>query len=105
MFLDDKLLQICENTVIETPEDVQKLNKKLFNECLDHYKANINENMSNKEVKATINRTFNLFDYFVRQAKKSGKHKLLVLAELFEEYNFKMQFLSHKQIANIYNKL
>ncbi len=105
MFLDDKLIKICEDFEIETTDDVQKLNQKLINKCVDYYTDKLNENMTNKEVKVILQKTFNLFDNFVRMLEKSKNSKLNVLHKLFKDYTFKQQFLANQEVAEVYAKL
>ena len=64
MFLDDKLYNLCKGAIIISDEDVQTLNKDLCTMCEKYYKENIHQNMTNKEVGAVLDRTFNLFDSF-----------------------------------------
>ena len=105
MFLDDELLQICEEAKINDPESVQSLNKKLCAKCEDYYRAKLNENLTMSETKVILDRTFNLFDSFVRMALKSDISQLKILGELFEKFTFRKQFLSNDEMSEVYNTL
>ena len=105
MFLDDELLKICEDAITTTPQDIQELNKTLCGKCEDYYRKKINKNMTPKEVKVILDRTFNLFDSFVRMALKSNISQLKILGELFKEFTFKKQFLSNDEMNKVYSKL
>ena len=105
MFLDDKLLEICKNSNLETTEDIQRLNKKIVSECSDYYIPKINQNLTNKDVKTILDKTFNLFDSFVRSLQKSKDEKLIILAKLFKEHTFNKQLLSNRKLRDIYDGL
>lgn len=107
MFLDDKLIELCKMAVVDTPEDVQQLNTDVCRLCEKYYKDIIRpkRNITDDELKVILNRTFNLFDSFVRQALDSDVEKLRILGVVFEKHTFKQQFLSNKEINKIYNKL
>lgn len=104
MFLDDQLLEICKNADCSTPESVQELNKTLCQTCENYYKSKIHPTITKEELKVVLNRTFNLWDGFVRQALK-GNEKMKILGELFQKFSFKEQFLSNPEISEIYKKL
>ena len=105
MFLDDELLEICKHAGVINPQDVQELNKTLCGKCEDYYKSKITPISTNKEVKVILDRTFNLFDSFVRMALKSDIYHVKIFGELFKDFNFKKQFLSNEKMKEIYNKL
>ena len=103
MFLDEKLLQMCKDGM-DTGEDIQKLYSDLCIECGSYYKNNMHNSMTRSELKTLLNKTFNLWDSFVRMAKKSGG-----ITEIFggicERNTFKSQFLSGPELSRIYNSL
>lgn len=105
MFLDNKLLEICKNSEVTTSEHVQELNEKIIRTCEDYYKPKINQNLSNKEVKIILDRTFNLFDSFVRLALESDDNNLVIFGNMFKKFTFKSQFMSNKEMSKIYNTL
>ena len=105
MFLDDRLFKICEDFEIKTPDDVQDLNQIIMENCTDYYKFKLTPNLTNKEIKTILDKTFNLFDSFVRLLKKSSNPKMNILHQLFEEYTFKNQFLRDPKISEIYKNL
>lgn len=105
MFFDDELLKICEQSELSTSQNIQELNKILCGKCEDYYKSKITPTSTNKEVKIILDRTFNLFDSFVRMALKSEKSQINILGKLFKEFTFKKQFLSNEKMKEIYNKL
>jgi len=102
MFLDEKLIEICKNTDVDTPEKIQELNRVICRECELYYKSKINLQMGRLEVKAILDRTFNLYDSFVKMALKSNDYKLQILGEMFQKYTFKSQLLENKEMARIY---
>ena len=108
MFLDDKLYQICENYYLlnkHSSNDIQELNKKLFEECEIYYKSKITMSSKPSEVKIILDKTFNLFDSFVRRLKNSDNEILKIYGDLFEKFSFKKQFLNNPGMEEIYNKL
>ena len=105
MFLDDKLYNICNEFSINTSNDVQRLNIMICKECENYYKSKINLQMTKTEVKALLNRTFNLWDSFVNNLEKSKIHKLKILSILFSGFTFKKQFLQNKEMNEFYNTL
>ena len=54
MFLDDLLIKICEDFEIQTTDDIQELNQKITNECVNYYIEKLNKNLTNKEVKVIL---------------------------------------------------
>ena len=105
MFLDDELLKMCGISDAGKPELVQKLNVDICKKCEDYYKTGLNELSTGKEIKIRLDKTFNLFDSFVRMALKSEDFQTRTLGELFKKYTFKKQFLSNEKMNEIYNKL
>ena len=105
MFLDDELLQMCEQSEADTPEKLQQLNRDIFVKCHDYFINTSHSSMTAKEIKAVINTTFNIFDSFVRMAKKSDSKKVRILGKMFEKHTFKKQFLRNNKVAKIYFNL
>lgn len=107
MFLDDELLKIAREADVSTPGKIQQLNKDLCRKCQDYYKSNLpaDSALSPKKIKMVLDKTFNLWDSFVRMAKKDDSRQLNILANLFEKYSFKYQFLQNEDMNKIYNKL
>lgn len=105
MFLDDKVLQMCQQRAIKNPEQIQQLYVDVQTEFEKHYKSNLKEGMTNKEMKVVIDHTFNLYDSFVRLCLKSKDHQLKILGTLFKENTFKMQFMKNKAAADAYSNL
>lgn len=105
MFLDQELLKICSESMPDTPEKVQQLNRDICKKCEEYWKGNTNDSTPAKQVKVVLDRTFNLFDSFVRMAKKSQDWKLRIIGDLYEENTYKKQLLANKEIADIYKKL
>jgi len=105
MFLDDELLQICKEAELDTSESIQALNIALCSKCELYYKARIKPEMASSQAKRILDRVFNLWDSFVRQAQKDEDKTMNVLGELFEVHSFKAQFLKNQTMADIYNKL
>lgn len=105
MFLDEELLQMCKNTEINTPEAIQRLNVDLCKKCEDYYKSKLNENMHPSHIKTILDRVFNLWDSFVKMAKKDEDEIIIILGDMFEKHSFKKQFLQNEEMKRIYNKL
>jgi len=104
MFLDEKLLEMCRAKDCSIPDNIQQLNVELCKECEQYFKSKILPNMIKKDVKAVMDRTFNLWDSFTRMAIKEGENMKL-LGELFQQYTFKKQLLSNDEMARIYGSL
>ena len=107
MFLDDELLQITKEAELTTSEGIQKLNVDLCDKCDSYYKSKLGVDMFNnpKQIKITLDRTFNLWDNFVKMLEKDSDKRLNILAPLFKEHSFKYQFLQNKELNEIYTKL
>ena len=104
MFLDQELLEMCRAKNCSIPENIQQLNVELCKKCEQYFKSKILPNMLKKDVKAVMDRTFNLWDSFTRMAIKEGENMKL-LGELFQQYTFKKQLLSNDEMARIYGSL
>lgn len=104
MFLDDELLEMCKVAELETPQNIKELNNALCVKCEEYFKNRLTEKMTNKEVKTILDRTFNLWDSFVRSLVK-GDYAMKILAEFFGEHSFKNQLLANENVARVYNSL
>ena len=105
MFLNDELLKMCEDYEGTTGDEVQALNIALCEKCENYYKSKITPQSSLKTIKTTLDRTFRLWDSFIRMAKEHKSNKVKILAELFEKFTFKKQWLSNSEMAIIYKNL
>lgn len=104
MFLDDELLEICRSADISKPDDIQKLYSSLGIKCEEYYKSKLIPGISRKDALGVLDRTFNLWDSFVRIAIKEGG-KMAIIGKLFQKYSFKKEFMSHKNLSKIYKSL
>lgn len=105
MFLDEELLLICMCTEADTPEKIQQLNVDICTKCEEYYKSKLSPIATQSEIKTLLDRTFNLFDSFVRMAKKDDDVKLQLLGKMFEKHTYKTQFLKNPAMLKIYNDL
>ena len=105
MFLDEELLQDLREYDGITPDDIQDLNKKLCKKCESYYKSKMSPTSTERQVKTALDRTFNLWDSFIRMALMDTDAAVVILAELFQKHTFKSQFLKNEQIAKVYNSL
>jgi NMD protein affecting ribosome stability and mRNA decay len=105
MFLDEELLEMCVKADCSTPEIIQQLNIDICRKCESYYKSKMYPAITPKELKTILDRTFNLFDLFVKNASKSTDKKLQILGELFKEFSFKQQFLQNEKTLKAYNNL
>ena len=105
MFLDEQLLQTCIDYNGTSPGEVNNLNKTLCGQCESYYKSKIKSDTTDREVKAILDRTFNLWDSFIRMALKHDDAVVVILGELFQKHTFKYQLLNDEQIKNYYIKL
>lgn len=104
MFLDDELLEMCRVADCSEPDNIQQLNVDLCKKCKDYYTSKISPNMLKKDLKAVLDKTFNLWDSFTRMAIKEGG-RMALLGEMFSKYTFKKQLLSNDEMARIYGSL
>lgn len=104
MFLDEMLLEECRNSDLKEVGSLDVLNRNLCKMCEKYYKDRLSDSMTPKEVKALLDRTFNLWDSFLKMAQKEGG-ELGILADLFSEYSFKKQFLANEKINEVYKNL
>lgn len=105
MFLDEELLQMCVDADCDTTDQLQQLNRDLCEKCEAYYKSKILPTSSYRDVKVVLDKTFNLFDSFVRLAEKHKDAKVRILADLFSNHTFKSQLLSNEKMKEFYNKL
>lgn len=105
MFLDDKLLRMCKEADCTTTENIQSLYVSLCQECESYYKERLSATMSSYELKALIDKTFNMWDSFVRMASKNDDKLLVILSETFREFSFKKAFLESETATKLYNSL
>ena len=105
MFLDDQLIQICRDAKVDTPVEFNRLNGILIETCQNYYKSKIKLGMKYNEVRTILDRTFKLWDSFIRMAENSDDTKLQMLSKLFAKYNFKLQFFLDDRLREFYNKL
>ena len=104
MFLDDELLLMVKKADCSTEENIQQLNVDLCTKCEKYYKEKLYPQITKKEVKTILDKTFNMWDSFIRMGKKEDE-KIKIIVDMFEKYSFKKQLLSNKEMARIYNEL
>lgn len=105
MFLDDEVLEMCKNAKLDTPEDIQNFYSEVCTKFDDFRIKNMNPFMSKKELKSSINKTFNLWDSMVRMCLKSADRKVIILGEMFQKYSYKNDFLKNTEMKRIYDSL
>ena len=102
MFLDDELINVCLDAEINEPDDVQLIYNKLIDTCQDYYKNQVHINMPKREVKVIIDRTFKLWDSFVRTAVKHNNPKVNTIGLLCGRYTFKDAFMRDGNLSTFY---
>jgi len=105
MFLDEELLQELRGYDGTEPDDINDLNTSLCKKCEAYYKSKMSITSTERQVKTALDRTFNLWDSFIRMALIDEDGAVVILAELFQKHTFKHQFLKNEQIAKVYNSL
>lgn len=105
MFLDDELLEMVKSSDAKTKEDIQQLNVDVCDKCQEYYKQRITSGMPKREVKVIFDKTFKLFDSFVRQLKNSDNRILQIYGEMFEKVTFKQQFMNNEHLRKLYEEL
>ena len=106
LMLHKELYEMCEDALTqEKPFDIVKLNLEIKRKCEHHYQDQIKPYITSKELKIILDRTFNLFDCFVINLKKSTDDGMQAIGEVFEKYTYRKDFMKHKQTAEIYNDL
>lgn len=105
MFLDDELLEMVKSSDAKTAEDIQQLNVDVCDKCQEYYKQRITPGMPKREVKVIFDKTFKLFDSFVRQLKNSDNRILQIYGEMFEKVTFKQQFMNNEHLRKLYEEL
>ena len=104
MFLDDELLELCRNAAFDE-DGIQKLNVDVCTKCESYYKSKLYPTISKDELRVIMNKTFKLFDSFVRLAKADKDRTMQILGEMFEKHSFKKQLLSNPEMKRIYESL
>jgi hypothetical protein len=105
MFLDDELLQMCKEMKDYSTEAIQQLNKDICKRCEQYYKSKITDSTPPSDVKSIIDRTFNLFDSFVRMAKDSDYVSLNILGVMFDKNSFRSQTMANDEFRKSYDGL
>lgn len=109
MFLDDELLEMCKSANLDNETSIQQLNEDICKRCEVYYKEKLiilyENNGTNKEAKIIMDKTFNLFNSFVRMAKKDTNETISLIGNFFEKHSFKKQLFNNKEIERFYNKL
>ncbi len=105
MFLDEKLLSICKDADIKESEDVISLHTKLIKESEVYYKSRISPGMTEVEVKAVIDRAFNLWVSFANMARSSEDKRLMLIGELCLTYTLRVAFMNDPLLKKAYEKL
>ena len=106
MFLDDELLQITKKADTTTFENIFQLNVDLCKKCEKYYKNKLStDGVNSKQIKVILDRTFNLWDSFVKMLEKDSNKSLNRLAPFFRDYSFKQQLLQNKEMNRIYSNL
>jgi len=105
MFLDDKLIQMCEQAEINEPADVQTLYNELLAECQNFYKERVKVGMRKTDVKGMIVMTFHAFDSFVRMAKKHDSFQVRAIGDVCEKYPWKMVFEKNEKLKEFFDSL
>jgi hypothetical protein len=103
MFLDEKLLEMCRT--YDYTQGVSALLNQLCAECEDYYKTRITPTMDRKEVKAILDKTFNLWDSFVRMAIKDDNDDVRCMGMACEKYTFKWLFMRQPGLKQTYDSL
>jgi len=105
MFLDDKLLKMVMDSDLSNHDEIQNTFANLCVECEIQYKSKLNNNSSDKQIKASLDRVFNSWESFIRMGKKINdipKYKFILV---LETHSFKKQFLADDTLRRIYNSL
>jgi len=105
MFLDDEMFEYCENMNITTFENLQKDYALICIKFDDYRKNAITNKMNRKEMKAVVNRTFNLWDSLVNRLLISRVSKLKSIGGLLQRNSYKDSFLKDKKMKAIYDSL
>jgi hypothetical protein len=105
MFLDDELLKMCKDADLDTSEGIQQLNKDLCAKCESYYKSKLHPNIKKSELKVILDRTFKLWDSFVRMAENNEDPIINSVSRIFKKHSFKYQLLQNDEINRIYSSL
>lgn len=103
MFLDDKLLEMCRT--FDYNQKVSVLHNALIDECQDYYKSKITPAMPKKEVKAILDKTFNLWDSFTRMTRVDTNEKVKTMGEVCALFTFRKCFMDIPELKELYNSL
>ena len=110
MFIDDAAYLKTINANLTKPEAVAILYKEIIEMFKKHVGDNLNElsvkgKSSSKDIKAVIDKTFNLYDSYIRQCKDSKVYQANVVGTTFEKYSFKQSFLKSPELNKFYKEL
>lgn len=103
MFLDEKLLEMCRT--YDYTQRPSALVTQLCAECEGYYKTRITPTMDRKEVKAILDKTFNLWDSFTRMAVKDDNEDVRIMGELCQKFTFKETFMDVPELKQTYDSL
>ena len=105
MFLDDELIKMCEETTIETHNDILDLYKNIIKHCHAYITERIKIGMPKKEAKTIIDKSFKLFDLFVEKALRSNNSTVKAVRCLVVDYPFRDVYFKNDKLKAFYNDL
>ncbi len=107
MFLDDALYQRVKEYDGTEPEHIQELNNDLLNMCVEYWQKLLIAGARKNEMKIHWDRTFNLWNSFIRQLRKDNDTVptiTAIFADLFEKHSYKKAFFKDEEMKRIYNE-
>lgn len=100
-FLDNKLFTLASKTTINNANDFKDLLVCMYEECNQHIKNKLSDDMDARSLKALINQTFQSWDLCVKLLKKVDYR----YSDLLERHSFKSYYLGDETTKKIYDSL
>ena len=100
MFLDDQLYEWVKLREIEKAEDFETMVNELYDICECWYKPRLSPNMTYKEGRQLMDKTFKFWDLFIDKLKKEDYY----LVSILKNASYKNAYLSNSRMKEIYDK-
>ena len=104
MFLDDQMYEKVQNFTGSTQEDIQDLYAELCRMCEVYWQKILSPEIEKRKMKTQWDRTFNLWDSFVRKLHADDDVTSTIFANLFEKHTYKKEFFKDETLTRIYNE-
>ena len=105
MFLDDQIVQICDEHVGTSVDDVTKTWNKINEALADYATSNIKAGISYKEYADALDKLTRFEEFAIKKLKKNGSKLHEIMASMIESYPYvKGLFKQEPHLKDIYEQ-